>query len=447
MSAYPLREGAKPAPQALEAERAILGAALLDGAVVDRLAPLVREADFYALRHRRLWAAMVAMQAEGEEIDPVTLSGRLGDGIDDCGGLAYIMDHASHCPSTVAVERYAEQVRDAATRRRILALAASLEQGVADGQATGDLLRLAEAEAMAAGEVVAARLASPLPLLVEGSIDRAEEAQRNRGRPSGLPTGFADLDRRLSLRPGAVTILAARPGMGKSSLARQIAVHVARGGKRVVLFSLEMGQEEIADAMACTEGRVNGWRLRSGNLTGDEWIRLMESVDRLRAIPGLLIDDAGSLTIAELRSRAARHAREEPLALVVVDYLQLLAAGSAKADTREREVAHISRALKCMAKDLGVHVLALSQLNRALESRSDKRPMMSDLRESGAIEQDADVIMFIYREDAYDPKTARPGVAEILIRKQRHGEQGTVELAWSGDFTRFDDLSVREEWL
>lgn len=434
-------------PHSVEAEQSVLGALMLDNAAWDRIGDVLTEADLYRAEHRLIFGAIAALVQAGKPADVVTVFEALGAQAAGCGGLPHLNDLAQCVPGSGNIRRYAEIVRERAVLRRLIAAIDEIAAAAFNpqGRTVAQVLGEAEAKVMAIGHQghAARDTSATMGALMVGLLDRVQELADRAGEVVGVPTGFPDLDRDLSgMQPGDLLILAARPSMGKTALALNIAEHVAVSQNLpAIVFSMEMGAQQLAMRMAASVGRINAQAMRNGRLTDDEWGRLAEASDRLSAAP-MVIDDASALTVSELRSRARRLARTlGGVSLVVIDYLQLMSGGGSE-ENRATELGEISRGLKALAKELNCPVLALSQLNRSVESRSDKRPVMSDLRESGAIEQDADVILFIYRDDYYTKDACRePGVAEILIAKQRNGPTGTVRLAWRPVFTRFESLA------
>ena len=441
-------------PHSTEAEQSVLGALLCDNLAWDRVADLLQEADFYAHEHRLIFGAIGALIGRSQPADVITVHQHL-DGIGkarDCGGLVHLNALAQSVPSAGNIRRYAEIVRERAVLRRLIAASDEIATAAFNpqGRTVPELLSDAEAKVLAVGRAGAAGSSFRTTASVMLSIlDRVQELHDlGGGDVVGVATGFHDLDKQTAgLQPGDLVIVAARPSMGKTAFAMNIAEAVAlKAGLPVAVFSMEMSAQQLLLRMAGSVGRINQTALRTGRIHGAEWERLTDANEKL-SHADIVIDETPALTVAEVRSKGRRMAREVggKLGLVVVDYLQLMAGTSGSEENRATQLGEISRGLKAMAKELDCPVIALSQLNRSVESRADKRPLMSDLRESGAIEQDADVIAFIYRDDYYNKHSKEPGVAEILISKQRTGPTGTVRLAWSGQFTRFDNLAADYE--
>ena len=441
-------------PHSIEAEQSVLGGLLLDNLAWDRAADLLTESDFYRYEHRQIYAAISSLVGGGKPADVVTVNEHLQSlgRADDCGGLVYLNALAQSVPSAANIRRYAEIVRERAVLRKLIGASDEIATQAFNpqGKPVTQILDEAESRIFQIGEEGSRSKQGFIGIdkLVVELIDRVTELHENGAEEvTGVRTGFYDLDRYTAgLQKGDLIVLAARPSMGKTALALNIAEHVAvREELPVLVFSMEMGASQLAVRMVGSLGRIDQQHLRTGALRDDEWTRLTEAVDQLGKV-SLFIDETAALNPAELRARARRMARQfgGTLGLIVVDYLQLMSGSAGSDENRATELGEISRGLKALAKELQCPVLALSQLNRSVESRNDKRPMMSDLRESGAIEQDADVIMFIYRDDYYNKDSKEPGVAEIIIAKQRNGPVGTLKLTFLKPLTRFDNLAAGE---
>jgi replicative DNA helicase len=438
-------------PHSIEAECSVLGGLLLENASWDRVADLLTEVDFYRYEHRLIFGSLAALMDRARPADVITVFEQLqGLGkADDAGGLAYLNSLAQYVPSAANIRRYAEIVRERSILRQLVATADDIATAAFNpkGRAVAEILDEAEQKVFRIGEE-GSRMKQgfqPMERLVVDLLDRVQALADNPSDVTGVRTGFQDLDRMTSgLQPGDLIIIAGRPSMGKSSVAVNIAENVAlQEGLPVAVFSMEMGASQLALRIVGSIGRIDQGHLRSGKLTDDEWPRLTEAIEKLRNV-SLHIDETPGLTVSELRANARRLARQcgGKLGLIVVDYLQLMSVSSGMSDeNRATAVGEISRGLKMLAKELDCPLIALSQLSRAVESRSDKRPMMSDLRESGAIEQDADVIIFVYRDDYYNQDSKEPGIAELIIGKQRNGPTGTVKLAFLKHLTRFESLA------
>jgi replicative DNA helicase len=437
-------------PHSIEAESSVLGGLLLDNGAWDRVADLINDSDFYRYEHRLAYSAIASLVNASKPADVVTVYEHLQNlgKADEAGGLAYLNSLAQYVPSAANIRRYAEIVRERAILRKLVAASDEIATNAFNpqGKAVAKILDEAEQKIFKIGEE-GSRMKEGfqgMDTLVVDLLDRVQEMADNPNDITGVPTGFIDLDRMTSgLQAGDLVVLAARPSMGKTAFAINIAEHVALNeGLPVAVFSMEMGASQLAVRIVGSIGRINQSHLRTGKLTDDEWPRLTEAIEKLRNV-SLHIDETPGLTPSELRANARRLSRQcGKLGLIVVDYLQLMSGSSSDGDNRATELGEISRGLKMLAKELQCPVIALSQLNRSVEQRTDKRPMMSDLRESGAIEQDADIIMFIYRDEYYTKDACKePGVAEIIIGKQRNGPTGVVKLTFLNTLTRFESIA------
>jgi replicative DNA helicase len=439
-------------PHSIEAEQSVLGGLLLDNLAWDRAADLLNDSDFYRHEHRQIYKAIASLVGANKPAHVVTVHEHLQSlgTAADCGGLVYLNALAQSVPSAANIRRYAEIVRERAVLRKLIGASDEIATQAFNpqGKPVSQILDEAESRIFQIGEEGARSRQGFIGMdkLVVALIDRVTELHENGAEEvTGVRTGFYDLDRYTAgLQKGDLIVLAARPSMGKTAFALNIAEHVTvREELPVLVFSMEMGASQLAVRMVGSLGRIDQQHLRTGALRDDEWTRLTEAVDQLGKV-SLYIDETPALNPAELRARARRMARQfgGTLGLIVVDYLQLMSGSSGSDENRATELGEISRGLKALAKELQCPVMALSQLNRSVETRNDKRPLMSDLRESGAIEQDADVIMFIYRDDYYNKDSKEPGVAEIIIGKQRNGPVGTLKLTFLKPLTRFDNLAV-----
>jgi replicative DNA helicase len=435
-------------PHNLEAEKCVLGAILIDNHSFNQAAEVIDANDFFRDAHRRIFEQMVGLSERNQPIDPVTLKDELvrtGE-LDEVGGPAYVASLTDGVPRSANVEHYARIVKEKSTLRRLIQSATEVLGRAYDAEQDADTL-LDEAE-RSIFQIAEHRLRAgfvPLGQLVNDGYGLIEKLQAHKGLVTGVPSGFVDLDEMTSgFQPSDLVIVAARPSMGKTSLVLNMAMHcAAEAGKSVGIFSLEMGKEQLFLRMLTSEARVDAHRFRGGYLGEDDYNRLVSAFARMHDAK-VFIDDSASVGILEMRAKARRLKMEHGLDMLIVDYLQLMQ-GRGKFDNRQQELASISRSLKILAKELEVPIVALSQLSRAPESRSDHRPQLSDLRESGALEQDADVVLFIYREDMYAPEGERApqseGTAEIIIGKQRNGPTGTVRLAFLKQYTRFENLA------
>ncbi len=445
-------EQIKLPPHSVEAEQSVLGGLLLESSALDKISDLISPEDFYRLDHKLIFSQIVRLTEQSKAVDVITVAEALeiaGD-LDKAGGLPYLGGLAQNVPSAANVRRYGEIVRERSIMRKLAEVGSDIASSAYNptGRDAAELLDEAEkkvfeiAEAGSRGQQGFERMP---PLLTE-VVQRIETlyARDNPSDVTGTATGFTDLDRYTSgLQPGELIIVAGRPSMGKTAFSINIAENIALDSKLpVAIFSMEMAASQLVMRMLGSVGKLNQQDLRTGRLQEDEWGHLTHALGKLNDAP-IFIDESAALSSLEVRARARRlHRQEKGLGLIVVDYLQLMSSNVGKAsENRATEISEISRSLKALAKELQVPVMALSQLNRSLEQRPNKRPVMSDLRESGAIEQDADLILFIYRDEVYNPDSADKGKAEIIIAKQRNGPIGKVDLAFRGEFTRFDNLA------
>lgn len=442
-------------PHSVEAEQSVLGGLLLDNGAFDRIGDVFAEADFYRDDHRRIFRHIVHLIQMGKPADVITVDEAIkgSEDRDRTGGLAYLGALAQSTPSAHNIRRYAEIVRERAVMRRLVEVGTEIADTALNplGKDVGQMLDEAESKVLQiaeAGSLGRQGFMDIQPLLAQ-VMERVDMLyhQENPSNVTGVPTGYHDLDERTSgFQESDLIIVAGRPSMGKTAFALNIAEHVAVENRLpVAIFSMEMAGTQLAMRLLGSLGRLDQHRLRTGRLTDDDWNRLTNAVAKLHDAP-IHIDETPALNVLELRARTRRlHRQYGKLGLVVIDYLQLMQA-SGQGENRATEISEISRSLKALAKELKVPVVALSQLNRGLEQRPNKRPIMSDLRESGAIEQDADVILFIYRDEVYNEGTADKGVAEIIIGKQRNGPIGTIRLTFLGEHTRFENYARAEAY-
>ncbi len=437
-------------PHSVEAEQSVLGGLLLDNTAWDKIADMIGESDFYRADHRLIYRHVSKLVGNSRPADVITVSESLESTreLEGVGGLAYLGALAQNTPTAANIRRYAEIVRERAVMRKLAEVGTEIAETAYNpmGKEAGQLLDEAESKVFAISEEGARGKQGFMdmqPLLTQ-VVERIDMLY-NRDNPSdvtGVPTGFTDLDRMTSgLQPGDLVIVAGRPSMGKTSLALNMAEHVAlESGLPVGVFSMEMGASQLVMRMLGSVGKLDQHKVRTGRLADEDWRKLTDAVGRLNDAP-IHIDETAALNSLELRARARRlHRQYGKLGLIVVDYLQLMSASS-HGENRATEISEISRGLKALAKELNVPVVALSQLNRSLEQRPNKRPVMSDLRESGAIEQDADLILFIYRDEVYNQDSPDKGKAEVIIGKQRNGPIGTVTLVFQGEYTRFANFA------
>ena len=435
-------------PHSIEAEQSVLGGLMLDNHAWEQIADSVSEEDFYRYDHRLIFRAIEDLAEDNKPLDVVTLSewlGKRGD-LEDAGGLAYLGTMAKDTPSAANIRAYADIVRERSILRQLIGVGTEISDSAFNPGERNSKEILDEAESavfkIAEQGSKQGQAFKPIKSLLKTTLSHIDELSKSDSAITGLPTGYSDFDSMTSgLQKGDLVIVAGRPSMGKTTFSMNIAEFAAVSTKKpVAVFSMEMPAEQLTMRMLSSMGRVDQGRLRTGNLTDDDWPRIAQAVKMFSEVP-MFIDDSAALSPTDVRARARRLAREHgQLGLIVLDYLQLMQ-GSGKSDNRTNEVSEISRSLKALAKELEVPVIVLSQLNRSLEQRPNKRPIMSDLRESGAIEQDADIIVFIYRDEVYNPETTEKGVAEIIIAKQRNGPIGTTRLTFLGKYTRFETFT------
>ncbi|QFI55632.1 replicative DNA helicase [Aeromonas simiae] len=440
----------KVPPHSFEAEQSVLGGLMLDNEAWDRVAERVIDKDFYSRPHRLIFQAMSRLSNAGSPIDLITVQEDLerSEQLEEVGGLAYLVEIAKNTPSAANIGAYAEIVRERAVVREMIAVANEIVEAGYEpqGRNSGDLLDLAESKVFQIAEqrTSASEGPQPLKLILEQTVDKIEELFKTpHNGVTGVSSGYNDLDKMTAgLQPSDLVIVAARPSMGKTTFAMNLCEHAAlTADKPVLIFSLEMPSEQIIMRMLASVGRIDQTKVRTGQLDDEDWARLSSTMGLLLEKGKMYIDDSSGLTPTEVRSRARRVARDNGgISMIMVDYLQLMRVPSLS-DNRTLEIGEISRSLKALAKELHCPVVALSQLNRSLEQRADKRPVNSDLRESGSIEQDADLIMFIYRDEVYHDDSPDKGIAEIIIGKQRNGPIGRVRLTFQGQFSRFDNYA------
>ena len=431
-------------PQNMEAEQAVVGSMIMDKEAISVASEMLTGDDFYSKQYGVVFDTMVELNDQGKAVDPVTLQDRLRakDVPPEMVSLDFIRDIMRSVTTSANVKYYAGIVAEKSTLRKLIRLNQEIENTCYAGKE--DLEVILESTEKKVFELVQKRNTGeyvPIRQVVMNAMDRIEKASRNQGNVTGIATGFLDLDYKTAgMQPADLVLVAARPSMGKTAFVLNIAQHVAfKLNQTVAIFSLEMSKEQLVNRLFSLESRVDSQHLRTGNLTDMEWEKLIESAGVIGQ-SNLIIDDTPGISIAELRSKCRKYKMDHDLKMIIIDYLQLMSGGGRGSESRQQEISDISRSLKALARELSVPVIALSQLSRAVEQRPDHRPMLSDLRESGAIEQDADVVMFIYRDDYYNKDTDKKGIAEIIIAKQRHGPIGTVELVWLPDYTKFANM-------
>ena len=430
-------------PHSDEAERSVIGAMIMDRDAITAASEILIEEDFYQRQYGVLFTTMEELYNEGRPVDLVTLQDRLREKElpPELSSVEFIRELLAAVPTSANARHYANIVKEKAVLRRLI----KVSEGIANEcylsrEPVDAILEDTEKQIFDIVQNKSTDDFVGIDKIVLQSLESIEAAAKTKGSVTGISTGFYDLDYKTAgLQPSDLILVAARPSMGKTAFVLNVAEHVAvRDNKTVAIFSLEMSKDQLAKRMLAMNSRVDSQAIRSGELRDDDWVKLVESVKEIGS-SGLIIDDTPGISISELRSKCRKYKLEHNLELVIIDYLQLMT-GSRKSESRQQEVSDISRSLKALARAIKAPIVALSQLSRAVEQRPDKRPMLSDLRESGAIEQDADVVMFIYRDDYYNRDTEEPGVAEIIIGKQRNGPTGTIKLGWQAQFTKFVNL-------
>lgn len=437
-----MADSARIPPQNVDAEASLLGSILIDTEALGRVADKIHADDFYDPRHSIVYSSMLALYNGHKPIDLLTLSNELEEKklLQKAGGSSYLTELTNSVPTSAHIEQYAQIVMQKSTRRKLISAASDITNLGFNEDGDGDeLLSKAEAMVFAVSQGNAKQELASIESILTESFDRLDELHKNKSKMRGVPTGFRDLDNILAgLQPSDLVILAARPSMGKSTLAMNIAHHVATKEKSSVLvFSLEMSKEQLVDRLLAAEAGIDAWNIRTGNLSDQDFEKLGRAMGTLSEA-SIFIDDSPMATILEMRTKARREQQKRPLGLVVVDYLQLMSGTSrANSENRVQEISEISRGLKAIARELNVPVLALSQLSRSVENRNPQIPQLSDLRESGSIEQDADVVAFMYREDYYNPETDREHITDIFIKKHRNGPTGKIELYFNPERLQF----------
>lgn len=433
----------KTLPHSLEAEQSVIGSMIMDRDAILTASEILTSEDFYQHQYGVIFDAMVELCNEGRPVDLITLQDRLKekDLPPDISSMEYVRDLLTAVPTSANVKYYAQIVSDKSMLRRMIKVTEEISNTCyLDKESTMDIMETTEKKVFdllqrrQTGEFV------PIQQVVLNAVNNIEKASKNKGTVTGLSTGFVDLDYKTSgFQPSDLILIAARPSMGKTAFALNIAQQMAfKGNKTVAIFSLEMSKVQLVNRLLAMESRVDSQSLRTGHLKDEDWTKLVEGADIIGK-SNLIIDDTPGISVSELRSKCRKYKLEYDLSIIFIDYLQLMS-GSGRSDSRQQEISDISRSLKSVARELNVPVVALSQLSRAVEQRPDHRPMLSDLRESGAIEQDADVVMFIYRDDYYNKDTEKKGIAEINIAKQRNGPIGAVELVWLPQYTQFVNM-------
>lgn len=440
-----------PPPQNAEAEASLLGALLIDSDAIVKVADNLSAADFYDKRHERIYEAITHLYDHRESIDVLTLSDRLKNNgyLDSIGGPAYLTELTNFVPTAAHVEQYADIVAQKAMRRRLITASKEITNlGYDESRQLRELIEEAESSLFQVSQQHVKQDVISLEAILAESFDRLDDLHKDKQKIRGVPTGFKDLDNTLAgFQRSDLVILAARPAMGKTALALNFAHNIAvQSNQPVLIFSLEMSKEQLVDRLLSMESGVDAWALRTGNLTDADFEKIGHAMGTLSEAQ-IFIDDSPGITISDLRTKARREAHQRPLGLIIVDYLQLMSGGNRYGgdNNRVQEISEISRGLKGVARELNVPILALSQLSRSVESRSPQIPQLADLRESGSIEQDADVVAFIYREEYYNPETDRKKLTDIFIKKHRNGPTGGVELYFDNERQRFRSVDSKHQ--
>jgi replicative DNA helicase len=434
-------------PQNIEAEQALLGAIFLEPSSLTLASELLIPEDFYRASHQKIFTCMLKLSDQGEPVDLVTVTSELADQkiLEEVGGVSYLSDLANSVPTAANVEYYGKIVEEKSILRRLIRTATHIaSEGYAREDEVEVLLNEAEKNILEVAQRKNSGVFQNIKDVLVQTYDDIEVLHNRKGDITGIPTGFSDLDRMTAgFQRNDLIIVAARPSVGKTAFALNIAQNVAtKTDENVAIFSLEMGAQQLVMRMLCAEGNIDAQRLRTGSLTADDWGKLTMAMGSL-SNAGIYIDDTPGIRVGEIRSKCRRLKQEGGLGMVLIDYLQLIQGNGRSGENRQQEVSEISRALKALARELEVPVIALSQLSRGVEQRQDKRPMMSDIRESGSIEQDADIVAFLYREDYYEKDTENQNIIEIIIAKQRNGPVGTVQLAFVKEYNKFVNLERR----
>ncbi|MGN0383623.1 MAG: replicative DNA helicase [Eubacterium sp.] len=433
----------KVLPHSTEAEKAVIGSMIMDKDAIEVALELISSEDFYGKQYSVLFKAMTELYDEGKAVDLITIKNKLAEDSvpDEVISMDFVREILASVPTSANVKQYAKIVYDKSMLRRAIKINDEISMECYNGgEKMENIMDDMEKKVFNLLQKRGAGEYTPIRQIVLNALDKVEAASKNAGSITGVATGFRDLDYMLSgLQPSDFILVAARPSMGKTALILNMAENIAiKKGIPVAMFSLEMSKEQLVNRLLAQHSMVDSQKIRTGKLIDEEWDKLIKSADAV-GNSGIIIDDTPSISMSELRSKARKYKLEKDIQVILIDYIQLMR-GNAKIDSRQQEVSEISRSLKALARELNIPIVVLSQLNRAVESRPDKRPMLSDLRESGAIEQDADVVMFIYRDDYYNKESEEKGVSEIIIAKQRNGPVGTAKLAWMPEITKFGNL-------
>ncbi|ADZ82807.1 replicative DNA helicase [Cellulosilyticum sp. ST5] len=430
-------------PHSIEAEQSVIGSMIMDHDAVIVASEILRPDDFYRPDHAQIYAAIMELYTTGNPIDLITIQDKLVQKgvLEQIGGLSYIAELASSVPTSAHIKQYAKIVEEKATLRRLIKASNEISAKSFEGEEPLDnIMGFAEKQIFEILQNKKTEDFTGIDEIVLTSIEKIEEAHKSQGGITGIETGFIDLDHRTAgLQPSDLVLVAARPSMGKTAFALNIIQTAGiKNKKSVAVFSLEMSKDQLVSRMLCAEAMVDSQKARTGALEKDDWDKLAQSIPNI-ANSRIFIDDTAGINVMEMRAKCRRLKMEKGLDLIMIDYLQLMS-GTGDGSSRQQEISDISRSLKALAREMNAPVIALSQLSRACETRTDHRPMLSDLRESGAIEQDADVVMFLYRDEYYHPDTEKKNVGEVIIAKQRNGPTGTVELVWLGQYTKFANM-------
>ena len=436
-------------PHSIEAEKSVIGSMIMDEEAVIAASEKLIADDFYGKQYGTLFQAMVELSREGNPVDLITLQNKLKemDVPPELSSVDFLRDIMSQVFTSANVRHYANIVKEKSILRKLIRTTEDIANRCYLGkESLESVMNSTEKQIFNLMQSPGGGDFVPIRQVVINALEKIEAASKQSGQVTGIPTGFVDLDYQTSgMQPSDLVLIAARPSMGKTAFVLNLAEYMAfKKDYTVAIFSLEMSKEQLVNRMFSLESRVSSQKLRTGNLEDDEWEKLIDSAQVI-GNSNLIIDDTPSISITELRSKCRKYKMEHNLSVIIIDYLQLMSAGDKASESRQQQIADISRSLKALARELSVPVLALSQLSRAVEQRPDHRPMLSDLRESGAIEQDADVVMFLYRDDYYNKDTDKPNIAEVIVAKQRNGPVGTIELAWIPDLTKFGNLEHRRK--
>ncbi|NLK96751.1 replicative DNA helicase [Defluviitalea saccharophila] len=430
-------------PHNIEAEQSVLGSMIIDREAIASAAEILRGDDFYRPDHKMIFEACIELFNQGAPVDLVTLKSRIEEKglLEQIGGIAYLSELASSVPTSAHIKQYAKIVESKSILRRLIKASQDI-MGLSyeAKEDVNTILNQAEQSIFHILQNKHTEDFSSMREVLLSAFEKIEQIYRNQGKVTGLSTGFIDLDYKTAgLQPSDLILVAARPSMGKTAFALNIAQHAAvREKVPIAVFSLEMSKEQLVNRMLCAEAMIDAQKLRTGAMNQEDWVKIARAMGTLAEAP-IYIDDTPGISVMEMRAKCRRLKLEKGLGLILIDYLQLMS-GSGKSDSRQQEISEISRSLKALAREMEAPVIALSQLSRACETRADHRPMLSDLRESGAIEQDADVVMFLYRDEYYHPDTEKKNQAEVIIAKQRNGPTGTVDLVWLGQYTKFANM-------